>query len=54
VPEDLKLAGKSETFTITVTYDTLELYGKVEASRNITVTSELEASPEKPADDKKP
>jgi hypothetical protein len=37
VPEDLELADKSETFTITVAYDTLELYGKVEASRKITV-----------------
>jgi hypothetical protein len=40
VPKDLKLAGKSETFTITVTFETMELYGKVEASRKITVTSE--------------
>jgi hypothetical protein len=40
VPKDLKLAGKSETFTITVRYDTLELYGKVEAARTIVVTSE--------------
>jgi hypothetical protein len=34
----LEISGKSETFTITVNYDTLELYGKVEASRNIVVT----------------
>jgi hypothetical protein len=39
VPKDLKLAGKSETFTATVVYDTLELYGKVEASRKIVVAS---------------
>jgi hypothetical protein len=39
VPKDLKLAGKSETFTVTVTYDTLELYGKVQDSRKITVSS---------------
>jgi hypothetical protein len=43
----LKLAGKSETFTVTVDYDTLELYGKVEASRQITVTSETEDSSKK-------
>jgi hypothetical protein len=40
VPKDLKLAGKSETFTITVRYDTLELYGKVEGARKIIVTAE--------------
>jgi hypothetical protein len=40
VPKDLKLAGESETFTITVRYNTLELYGKVEASRKIVVTSD--------------
>jgi hypothetical protein len=39
VPEDIKLTGKSETFTITVLYDTLELYGKVEASRTFTISS---------------
>jgi hypothetical protein len=36
----LKLSGKSETFTITVRYDTAELYGKIEASRKIVVTAE--------------
>jgi hypothetical protein len=36
----MKLADKTETFTITVTYDTLDLYGKVEASRKFTVDSE--------------
>jgi len=35
----LKLTGKSETFTVTVSYDTLELYGKVQDSRKIVVTS---------------
>jgi hypothetical protein len=34
------LAGKTETFTVTVKYDTLELYGKVEASRTIVLTSQ--------------
>jgi hypothetical protein len=38
VPKDLKLAGKTETFTVTVTYETHELYGKVEASRKIVLT----------------
>jgi hypothetical protein len=28
-----------ETFTVTVKYDTLELYGKVEASRKIVLTA---------------
>jgi hypothetical protein len=37
VPSNLKLSGKKETFTITVNYDTQELYGKIEASRTIEV-----------------
>ena len=40
MPKDLKLAGKRETLTVTVVYDTLELYGKIEASREIVLTSE--------------
>jgi hypothetical protein len=40
VPKDLKLTGKSETFTVTVYYDTQALYGKVEDSRKIEVTTE--------------
>jgi hypothetical protein len=40
VPKDLKLNGKEETFTVQVLYDTLELYGKVSASRSITVYGE--------------
>jgi len=32
VPKDLKLSGPKETFTATVTYDTLDLYGKVETT----------------------
>jgi hypothetical protein len=40
VPNDLKLTGNEETFTVTVHYDTLELYGKVSASRSITVVRE--------------
>jgi hypothetical protein len=39
VPEDIKLAGDKETFTITVRYDTQELYGKVEAARTFVVAS---------------
>jgi hypothetical protein len=39
VPKDLKLAGKSETFSVTVRYDTQDLYGKVEASRKIVLAS---------------
>jgi hypothetical protein len=38
VPEDIDLKAKSETFTITVRYDTLELYGKVEGSRTFTIS----------------
>ena len=34
---DLKLDGDKETFTIKVIYDTHELYGKVEASRQFSV-----------------
>jgi hypothetical protein len=37
VPKDLKLAGNREAFTATVTYQTKELYGKVEAARTFTI-----------------
>jgi hypothetical protein len=37
VPTDLELSGKTETFSITVHYDTMELYGEVEGSRTFTV-----------------
>jgi len=37
VPKDLRLTGNAETFTVQVWYDTLELYGKLSASRTITV-----------------
>jgi hypothetical protein len=40
VPTDLKLTGNQETFTVQVLYDTLELYGKVSASRTIVVSRE--------------
>jgi len=32
------VAGEKEVFTITVDYDTQELYGKVQATRKITIT----------------
>jgi len=37
VPENLDLKGGRGRFTVTVTYDTLELYGKVVGSREIIV-----------------
>jgi hypothetical protein len=40
VPNDIELTDGKGTFTATVTYDTLDLYGKVEASRKITVEAE--------------
>lgn len=40
MPNDLKLNGEEETFTVQVLYDTLELYGKVSASRSIMVYRE--------------
>jgi hypothetical protein len=40
VPNDLKLDGKEETFTITVSYDTKELYGNVTGRREVTVCRE--------------
>ncbi len=36
----MKLADKSETFTITVHYDTQSLFGKVEDSRKIEVNAD--------------
>jgi len=39
VPKDLKLAGEKEVFTITVDYDTQKLYGKIQATRDITIAS---------------
>ena len=40
MPKDLKLNGKQETFTVRVDYDTLELYGKLSATRQVTITKE--------------
>jgi hypothetical protein len=38
VPNDLKLDGDEETFTVEVTYDTRELYGTVTGKRQITIS----------------
>lgn len=38
VPENLKLDGDQETFTIRVTYETYELYGTVTGTREFTVS----------------
>jgi hypothetical protein len=38
VPENLQLSDNEETLTITVTYDTRELYGIVIGKREITIT----------------
>jgi hypothetical protein len=40
VPKDLKLAGNREVYLATVTYETKELYGKVEAARTFTIASD--------------
>jgi len=37
VPEELKIDGEEEILTISVTYDTLELYGTVKGTRSFTV-----------------
>lgn len=37
MPEDFKIDGDEEKLTITVTYDTRELYGTVVGKREITV-----------------
>jgi len=37
VPTDLKLNGNEETFNVQVQYDTLELYGKVSATRQVVI-----------------
>ena len=37
MPSDLKVSGKQETFTATLTYDTLDLYGKMEAKFDLVV-----------------
>jgi len=37
VPKDLKPTGPRQTYTATVTYETLELYGTVRAERKFAV-----------------
>jgi hypothetical protein len=37
VPTDLKTTDKQETFVATLTYDTLDLYGKVQATLPIVI-----------------
>jgi hypothetical protein len=37
VPTDLKLNGNQEAFNVQVQYDTLELYGKVNATRQVMI-----------------
>jgi hypothetical protein len=37
VPDDLKLSGNEETFTITATFDTGELYGTVKGQREVVI-----------------
>ena len=37
VPKDLEVKGGREKFTIEVVFDTLELYGKVTARRDIII-----------------
>jgi hypothetical protein len=44
VPTDIELAGDEEVFAINVHYDTGVLYGEVQASRKITVSSQLEGA----------
>jgi len=38
VPRDLKLSGKTESFTATVTFETRDLFGPVEGQWKISVT----------------
>jgi len=40
VPKDLEISGGTETFRVEVAYDTQELYGKINASREIAISSE--------------
>jgi hypothetical protein len=37
VPNDLKIRGWRDTFTIEVTFDTRDLYGTVTGKRKITI-----------------
>jgi len=37
VPKDLKVSGQKETFVATLTYNTLDLYGKMDATVPIVI-----------------
>jgi hypothetical protein len=39
VPSQSKIAGGKETFTVTLSYDTRDLWGKIVASYKITVAA---------------
>jgi hypothetical protein len=39
VPKKLKLSGKQETFTAAVTFETLDLFGKVEGSQKVVLVA---------------
>ncbi len=45
MPNDLELKGGRERFTITITFDTLDLYGKVVGSREVVVEKERPVAP---------
>jgi hypothetical protein len=47
VPKDLKLSGNEETLIATVTYDTKDLYGKIEAKREIKLKKPEEEKEDK-------
>ncbi len=44
VPTDLEINGDEEELTVTVTYETQKLYGKVTAQRKITIRKVIQAS----------
>jgi len=39
VPKDLKVSGAKETFVATLTYQTLDLYGKMDATVPIVIAA---------------
>lgn len=48
VPNDLNLNGDAEELTMTVTYDTQKLYGKVSEARKITIRKQADPAMHKP------
>jgi hypothetical protein len=40
VPQDLKISGDEEIFTIRVHYETQQLYGKVTGTREVVICRE--------------